>query len=422
MDRPADLHLDDLAHPQFDPAVAEMMEQVVAASAPVVFTPESVLGAASEQTGLDDYGDDQFRAPLNAILDSVERDGHLTPFGRISYFTLLTQLAKNRLQIQDLLKRHPEIHDIEIKAPIVIAGLQRTGTTHLHNMLSADPNLRYLPYWESLEPVLPAGTTLANGDPDPRVALCEAALSFQKQVMPHFDRMHEMTLDHAHEEIQLLAIDFSTMFMESMVTLPAYRDWYLSHDQTAHYEYMKTCLKVLTFLRGGKRWVLKSPQHIEQIPAVLATFPDATVVFTHRDPVSVIASTCTMLAYSARMHQNPVDTAGLGAYWVDRTERMLRACVRDRHLVPAERSMDVLFHEYMKDDMAVVNRVYDLAGQPLPESSRKAMDEYLEAHPRGRFGRVSYKLADFDLRAEDVREQTQFYVDHFGLELERTAL
>lgn len=422
MSRPADLHLDDLAHPRFDRAVSEMMEQTVAASAPVVFTEDTVLGAASEQTGLDDFGSDQFREPLHAILDSIEVDGHLTPFGRISYFTLLTQLAKNRLLIQDLLKRHPEIHDIEIEAPIVIAGLQRTGTTHLHNMLSADPKLRYLPYWESLEPALAAGTEVAPGQPDPRMALCEAALGFQNQVMPHFDRMHEMTVDHAHEEIQLLAIDFSTMFMESMVTLPRYRDWYLSHDQTPHYEYMKTCLKALTFLRGGERWVLKSPQHIEQIPALRAVFPDATVVFTHRDPLSVIASTCTMLAYSARMHQNPVDTAALGAYWVDRTERMLRACVRDRHLVPTSQSMDVLFHEYMKDDMAVVEQVYALAAQPLDTASRKAMDDYLEAHPRGRFGRISYKLADFDLKADEVRARTQFYVDHFGLELEKTAL
>ncbi len=422
MERPADLRIEDLAHPKFDPAVREMMDQVVAASAPVVLTTDALLQAASEQTGLDDFGDDRFRGPLGAILDSVEKDGHLSPFGRISFFTLLLQLAKNRLQIQDLLRRHPEIHEVEIKAPIIIAGLQRTGTTHLHNVLSADPNIRYLPYWESLEPVGEVAAQAEEGLPDPRMALCETALAFQEQVMPHFKRMHEMTVDHAHEEIQLLAIDFSTMLLESIVTLPAYRDFYLGHDQRPHYEYMKTCLKVLTWLRGGTRWVLKSPQHIEQLPAVLATFPDATVVFTHRDPVSVIASTATMLAYSARVHQNPVDAARLGEYWVDRTVRMLRACVRDRNLVPKERSMDVLFHEYMKDDMAVVDQIYALAGQPLGNASRQAMAAYRGAHPRGRFGRVSYKLADFDLRAQDVRAQTQFYVDHFGLELEETAL
>ncbi len=422
MERPADLQIDDLAQPQFDPAPQAMMDAVVEASGPVVFTTEALLGSATEQTGLDDFGSEQFRPPLDALLESVQEDVRLSPFGRFSYFTMLLQCAKNRLQTQDLLKRHPEIHDIEIKAPIVIAGLQRTGTTHLHSMLSADPNIRFLPYWESLEPVLAPGLMAEEGTPDPRMGLTETTLAFQQQVLPHFNRMHEMTVDHAHEEIQLLANDFSTMFFESMVPLPKFRDYYLAHDQTPHYEYMKTCLKALTWLRGGKRWVLKSPQHIEQIPAVLATFPDATIVFTHRDPVSVIASTATMLAYATRMHQNPVDTAALGAYWVDRTERMLRACVRDRDLVPTDRSMDVLFHEYMKDDMAVVHQIYELAGQPLPDSSRAAMAAYMEAHPRGRFGRISYKLADFDLRADDVRERMRFYVDHFGLELENTAL
>ena len=422
MDRPADLHLTDLAEPRLAPAVREMMDQVVAASAPVVFTSDAVLGAASAQAKLDDFGHEQFREPLEVLLSSVEREGNLSPFGRISFFTLLVQLAKNRLLLTDLLKRHPEIRDIRIDAPIVIAGLQRTGTTHLHNMLSADPNLRHLPYWESLEPVPPRELEAAPGGPDPRMALCETALQFQEQVMPHFNRMHEMTVDHAHEEIQLLAIDFSTMLMESMVALPAYRDWYLSHDQTPHYEFLKTCLQALSFLGGERRWVLKSPQHIEQIPALLATFPDATVVFTHRDPVSVVASTTTMLAYTARMHQERVDTAALGAYWVERTERMLRACVRDRDLVAPDRSMDVRFHEYMKDDMAVVRQIYRLAGQPLGEASLAAMDAYLDAHPRGRFGRISYTLSDFDLRAEDVRERMRFYVERFGLELENTAL
>lgn len=422
MERPADIQLDDLSHPKLDPTVTDMMHQVVEASPPVVFTKDALLATATEQTGLEDFGDDQFLEPLAFLLDSLEQEGHLSPFGRFSYFQLLVQLAKNRLQLHELLRRHPEIHDVEIDAPIVIAGLQRTGTTHLHNLLSADPNLRFLPYWESLEPVLAPGAEPPVGEPDPRLALTEVALEFQERVMPHFKRMHEMTVDHAHEEIHLLAIDFSTMLFESVVALPSYRDYYTSHDQRPHYAFLRTCLKALTWLRGGTRWVLKSPQHIEQIPALLETFPDATVIFTHRDPVSVLASTITMLAYGARMHQSEVDTAGLGAYWTDRTEHMLQACVRDRDQVVPSRSTDVLFHEYMKDDMAVIEQIYELADQPLPDSSRAAMSAYMEAHPRGRFGRIDYKLADFGLDASEVRARMQFYVDRFGIQEETTAL
>lgn len=420
--RPADVRLDDLAEPRYAPEVRALMDAAVAMAGPIAFTPEALLGEAARQTGLDDFGDDGFRAPLAALLEATEREGELSPFGRMSFFQLLLQLAKNRLLVEDLVKQHPEILAIEIRAPIVIAGLQRTGTTHLHNLLSADPSLRFLPWWEAVEPVLPAAEAPKPGEPDPRLARTQMALDFQDALMPHFKRMHEMTVDHAHEEIHLLAIDFSTMLFEAIVHLPSYRDFYLRDDQTPHYAYLKRVLQVLTWLRGGKRWVLKSPQHLEQIGPLLRTFPDATVVFTHRDPVSVTASAATMMAYGSRVQRERIDPAAVGRYWADRTERMLRACVRDRELVPPERSMDVLFHDYMNDDLAVLARIYALAEQPLPAASRAAIAAYLEAHPRGRHGRIAYKLADVGLAAEDVRRRMSFYAERFGIEAETTAL
>jgi len=127
-----------------------------------------------------------------------------------------------------------------------------TGTTHLHNLMSADATLRSLPYWESLEPVLPESEQPAPGEPDPRIARTAVALDFVNTTMPYFKRMHEMTVDHVHEEIQLLAIDFSTMLFETTSAMPSWRDYYLTHDQTPHYEYMRTVLKVLQWLRGGE--------------------------------------------------------------------------------------------------------------------------------------------------------------------------
>src|SRR5438105_12293644 len=147
--------------------------------------------------------------------------------------------------------------------------------------------------------------------------------------MPLFKRMHEMTLWHAHEEIQLLAIDFSSMLFETMAVMPSWRDWYKATDQTPGYRYLKTVLQVLQFLRGGTRWVLKSPQHLEQFGPLMTVFPDATVVVTHRDPVSVTASLTTMMTYHARLNLEPVDPRVVGGYWADRLETMLRACVHD---------------------------------------------------------------------------------------------
>jgi hypothetical protein len=295
----------------------------------------------------------------------------------------------------------------------VIAGLPRTGTTHLHNLMSADPHLRSLPYWEALEPVLPLEER--GLDPDPRLARTEQALWFINEAAPHFKRMHEMTVEHVHEEIQLLALDFSTMLFESTLPLARYRDWYKATDQTPSYRYLRTVLQVLTHLRGGERWVLKSPQHLEQFGPLIAAFPDAIVAVTHRDPVAVTASLATMVAYTARINQAHPDPLAVGAHWGPRVEDLLRACVADRELLPADRSIDVRFDEFMADDLAMVERIYDLAGQPFTPEVREALEAYLVAHPRGRHGRVAYDLAQVGLDEAERREALSFYARRFGV-------
>jgi hypothetical protein len=227
--------------------------------------------------------------------------------------------------------------------------------------------------------------------------------------------MHDMWPDHAHEEIHLLAIAGSTMFFEALVVAPSWRDWYLDHDQTPWYAYMKRVLKVLQHLRGGQRWILKSPQHLEQFGPLLAIFPDATFVVTHRDPVSITASMATMAAYTARLTRDPVDPVAVGRFWSDRIERMLAACVRDREILPAAQSIDVLFHEFMRDDVATVERIYALAEQPFTPAVRTAMDAFVREHPRGKHGRVLYDLADFGLDRAERRRALGAYVDRFGV-------
>ena len=233
------------------------------------------------------------------------------------------------------------------------------------------------------------------------------------QALPLFPLMHEITTWHVHEEIQLLAIDFSTMFFETLAHVPAWRDHYLAHDQTPHYRYMRVVLQALQHLRGGERWVLKSPQHIEQFAVLHEVFPDATVVVTHRDPVNVVVSLATMIAYTARMSVDPVEPEVFGRYWADRVETMLRACVRDRELLPAESSIDVPFDEFMRDDLGMVRRIYALADQPFDERAEQATSTYLEGHRRGRGGRIDYRASDVGLDLDELRQRFGFYVDRF---------
>ena len=412
------IHIDDYARPEFSPEIAEMMAMAAPMADMLPLEVDAICdGAIAELSAsgrvFDDFGGDSFREPMAAALDAYASLDVLSPMGRITVHTLFTQLCRNRLLIADLLARHPEIHEIEIVAPIIIAGLPRTGTTHLHNLLSADPALRSLPYWESCEPVpLPTDVTPAGGI-DPRWERTSFACDFLNAALPHFKRMHEMTVDHVHEEIQLLAIDFSSMLFETLAPVPAWRDRFLATDQTPHYEYLKTVLKVLTFLRGGERWVLKSPQHLEQYRAIMNVFPDATVVVTHRDPVAVTASMATMLCYTSRMQVDPVDPTYIGPLWMERLHLMLGSAMRDRDVLPEAQSMDVRFADFMADDLGTVAKIYELAGQPLDDRARNGHADYLASHQRERHGGLIYDLADFGIDPDECRAGFASYVDRF---------
>jgi hypothetical protein len=415
--RPAPVTLDDLADPRFPDELAPVLDAMAGAAESLELTPDALMAAATEQTGLDDFGDLAFIGRLDVLCTALREEAGLSRAGLVSLHTQLVGLLRNRLLLEQLLTLHPEIYDEPIDRPVVVAGLPRTGTTHLHNLLAADPALRSLPYWESLEPVLPEAerVAVAGGAPDPRPERCQLGLDVVNGALPHFRRMHDMTVDHVHEEIQLLAMDVSTMLFETLALVPSWRDHYLATDQTPSYAYLKTVLQALQWLRGGTRWVLKSPQHIEQFGPLLATFPDATVVVTHRDPVAVTTSVVTMLSYTARLSTDRVDPVAIGHYWADRLIQMLRACADDRDLVPAEQSLDVPFPEFMADDVAMVERIYGVAGQAFTPDVEAAMRAFMEEHPRGRHGGVRYDLATFGLDADDLRERFHPYVTRFGV-------
>jgi hypothetical protein len=217
-----------------------------------------------------------------------------------------------------------------------------------------------------------------------------------------------------HEEIQLLAIDLSSMLFETTALMPSWRDYYLAHDQTPHYAYLKVVLQVLTWLRGGDRWVLKSPQHSEQLGAMLSVFPDATFVVTHRDPGSVTASVCTRITYTARMNVAHPDPETYGRYWSSRGVDLLTGCARDRDLLPAGQVIDVRFHEFMADDFAMVERIYEVADQPMTADASEGMRVFLETHPRGRHGTVVYDLTDFGIDPAERRRALRPYAARFG--------
>lgn len=409
--------IEDLVDPHLDAGQRAALEY--AATLNVRFDIDAMLATARERAGCDDFGDPSFRSRLDAMVAAVEADRGLGPLGRLAIHQRTTRLLTSRLLVGDLLRRHPEILDVRLPAPIVVIGLPRSGTTHLVNLIAADTRLRSLPYWESLEPCPPADGSDVDGLE--RLSRCRRSYDAQIQMVPLLRAMHHQYPTAIEEEIELEDIDFASYTLEWLTRVPAWRDFYLTLDQTEHYGYMKQVLQVLTFLRGPNRWVLKSPQHLEQIPALVATFPDATFAITHRDPVAVIRSALTMLAYGDRMRRPAIEPERLAEYWVDRVDRLLRACVRDRDVLPVERSIDIMFHEFMADDVGTVERIYGRNDRVLTAAGREQLDAFMATHPRGRYGRVAYDLrGDFGLDPAAVRSRFGYYFDRFPVTEEPT--
>jgi len=411
----ADITIDDLAHPVLTDAQRAAHEYTC--SLQVDLDPAAIMAEAEATTGLQDWGAMDFLERLELLCDEWRADDGLTPIGRMSLRGKLLQHATSRLLIHDMFKRHPEIHDIQIKEPIIVAGLPRSGTTHLLNLMAADPRLRALPLWESYEPV-PLPSEADNGAAvDPRYQRCEEAWQNMQLMTPHLAAMHPMNPDHIHEELELMGPNFASYNYEWLSFSPRWRDHYYREDQTPHYAYMRDVLKLLTWQQRDTarptRWVLKCPQHLEQLPVLRKIFPDATVAVTHRDPVDVIQSSVTMLAYGQRMSRKTVMTTALLDYWSDRVEHLLRACVRDRAAYPPAQSIDVPFRQLIRDDVGMVERIYHKAGLAMTDTARTALAAFATEH-QSDYGRVRYDLkGQFGISPDELRERFDFYFDAF---------
>lgn len=412
----ADIDFDDLTSPRLTDVQRQILEFTEANH--VEFDIDQMLTEAIEQAGvgtdLDDT--DGYADRLTAHVAAIEADAGLRQLTRASLRQRVVRLLRNRLSLTDLIKRYPEIESIQIEQPFIVVGMPRSGTTHLVNLIATDPRRRALPYWESQEPIPARGQGPDLFGVDPRYTRAKSEYDALMVSVPLVAAMHDRFPEAIEEEVELLDLDLAAYVLEWHARVPDWRDYYLGLDQTRHYAYMKKVLQALTFLRGPRTWVLKSPQHCEQLGPLMATFPDATVAFTHRDPVAVIQSAITMMAYSDRLRRTSIEPDWLLDYWSDRVHRLLSACVRDRDLVPAERSIDISFHRLNGNEMPLLEELYRRGGVKLTPQVRELFQQYLDGNPRGKHGRIRYDLKrHFGISADELRGRFDFYLDRFDV-------
>ncbi|MGB1581605.1 MAG: sulfotransferase family protein, partial [Nevskiales bacterium] len=283
--------------------------------------PESIVKAARRRAGLQDFGSMEFMPALEVLAKSLDTEARLHPFGRLVARDRLVGFLTVRLKVQQLVQDHPEILQQEINAPLVIAGLQRTGTTMLHRLLAADPDNRAMMSWESIDPT---PVKVKPGKPDPRYKKAELAEKALKYMAPEFFAIHPVEAGAPEEDILLLEYSLMSDVPESMFYVPSYGDWLKKQDMMPAYAYLKLLLQVLQWQRAGQRWVLKTPAHLGQLDTLLKVFPDARIIQTHRDPSKTTASFSSMVTHGSGVFSDTVDAHERALLWLYKNAEMLR--------------------------------------------------------------------------------------------------
>ena len=407
-----EVRIEDLAAPQRGPEEQAIYDMALRLHVDV--DPDALVARARAETGLDRLGGTGVVDRLRQHLAAVDADTGLSGLGRHLVRDRTLGLLRARLRFEDFVRRYPESLEVELEPPVIVVGLPRSGTTHLVNLLAADSRFRSMPWWEVREPTPVRGDGPGRDGVDPRFTRGHTEWETTRSVAPLTALMHDRPPWSIEEDCELVDLDVCSYTLEWHARVPAWRDFYLELDQRDHYGFLRQQLQVLSYLRGPNRWVLKTPQHLEQLGALLHTFPDATIALTLRDPVAVLQSAITMLAYGDRMRRVEVDAPGLAEYWVDRVERLLRAAVRDAHLISVDQRVDVEFGEFMQDDLAMAAKILQTAGMELTDTARAELEGYLAGNPRGKDGRVVYDLRrDFGLEPDDLYQRFEFYFDAF---------
>lgn len=408
-----------LAYPEHTAAGLAALEAAIPLAGELVLTPDALKAEAIRRAdGLADFGSAPLDEPLAVLCGSLSDEIELHALGRMQVFNQLAGLLTLRLRFEDLWRRHPEILDQPVERPIIVIGLPRSGTTILHRLLSRDPAKRSSPFWEQVAPLPDGDPTAPQPDPDPRLTRMRQSLDMLDKVVPDLKLMHELTADQPDEDISLLIFAFASLQFEWSYRVPRYSRWHQAFDHTEGYRYFRRVLQTLQWLRGGDRWVLKAPQHLEQLKPLLSVFPDATLVQTHRDPVPAVISLASLTTYGGRRYYDHPNPHAVGADMASIVERLLRRGVEDR---PEDdrRFVDIQFTDLIADPLGCVRRIYAASGDTLGPGAEAAMQAWIDDNRQGKHGGHDYAAEDFGLDVADLRRRLGFYQERFSIPVDR---
>jgi hypothetical protein len=369
-----------------------------------------LIETAKRRCDLDDFGEGDFFEALSRLLESCQDEARLNLIGKIALKTDVLETLCARLKIGRDRQLYPNITRQEIREPLFIIGLPRSGTSVLHRLLSADPEHRCPLLWEVRSPSPPTGV-----DEKRRIQSATQSCKFFNWLVPTFRYVHVVGAEVPQECVSLMTPTFLSDQFDAMYYVPSYRAWFFRQDLRPVYEYHRRFLQHLQFRQAGRRWILKAPTHMFAMPALLSVYPDALFVQTHRTPVDAMASVSSLVTILRSAFSDAVDPFIVCREAIDYWSETMEKFLSERERLAGNRICDIQYDEIRREPIGAVRRIYEYFGWALSHEAERRMRVLVASQTDRQSANHRYDLSQFGSSAGEVLSVFATYCQRFGL-------
>src|SRR5436305_5534562 len=385
-----------------------LLEKARIRSTPIIAA--DLIGTAKRRCGLDDFGEGEFFEALSRLLDSCRDEARLNLIGKIALKVDVLEALCARLKMERDRQLHPNISRQEIRKPLFIVGLPRSGTSVLHRLLAADPEHRAPLMWEVRSPSPPTHASEKR-----RIQSATQSCNFFNWLVPTFRYVHTVGAEVPQECVSLMTPTFLSDQFDAMYYVPSYRAWFFQQDLRLAYEYHRRFLQHLQFRRSARRWILKAPTHMFALPALFSVYPDALFVQTHRTPVDSMASVSSLMTILRSAFSDAVDPSIVCREAIDYWSETMDKFLRERDRLADNRICDIQYEEVCREPIRAVRRIYEFFGWSLSKEAEQSMRVLIASQAKRESANHRYNLSQFGANAEDVLSAFGPYCKRFGL-------